>query len=197
MLRKYTFLLLLLITSSFSMSAHADWKIQEFDRSADEKGAPDRSAMVRNEDGFELAVFRTSEGTVWLDFTLSDNNFDELSINQLPRWQIDEYKSVQLTRGFTATIVPPEEGVEIPVIGDDGEISFMKDTNINYIVTERLPERVICPIWQGDDRPHFNTIETLKHGSKIHFNYTLSDDTQGETSFSLMGANEAITAVLK
>ncbi len=197
MIANRTLLALFIIAISISSTAQADWKIQGFDHRGNDISQHHQSAMVRNSEGFELAIFKTDEGVVWLDFSLSDNNFDTLSINALPRWKIDNHKSVQLTRGFTATIVSSEEGVEIPVVDDEGNISFMRDTSINYIVTERLPERVICPIWQGDDRAHFNTIESLKQGETIHFTYTLSDDTQGETQFSLTGANEAITAALK
>lgn len=183
--------------ASSSTATAANWQLQAFGYQTDEVSQHRRSAMIRNEDGFELALFKTSKGMVWLDFSLSDNNFDTLSINQLPRWQIDDHKPVQLTRGFTATIVPSEEGVEIPVVDDAGNISFMQDTSINYIVTERLPERVIFPIWQGDDRAHFNTIEALKAGKIIHFTYTLADDNQGKTQFSLMGADKVISAALK
>jgi hypothetical protein len=70
-----------------------------------------KSAMVRNEEGFELAIFKTVEGIVWLDFSLSDNNFDELSQNELPIFQIDDKKPVKMIRGFTATIVPADEGI--------------------------------------------------------------------------------------
>ena len=197
MIAKHTLLALFIIAIGLSNAVQADWELQGFDHRGNDISQHHQSAMVRNSDGFELAIFKTDEGIVWLDFSLSDNNFDTLSINALPRWKIDSHKAVQLTRGFTATIVPSEEGVEIPVVDDEGNISFMRDTSINYIVTERLPERVICPIWQGDDRAHFNTIESLKQGETIHFSYTLSDDTQGETQFSLTGANEAITAALK
>ena len=197
MLRTQILLVSFLMMASLSSSAHADWKIQKFEHSADQTSQQHASAMIRNEDGFELAIFKTDEGIVWLDFSLSDNNFDTLSINKLPRWQIDGHKPVQLTRGFTATIVPSSEGVDIPIVDDEGNITFMKDTSINYIVTERLPERVICPIWQGDDREHFSTIESLKQGNEIRFTYTLSDDTEGETLFSLAGADKAIAAALK
>lgn len=197
MLNKYALLASFLMIATISISAQADWQVQDFEHLADNVSQHHQSAVVRNDAGFELAIFKTDEGIIWLDFSLSDNNFDELSINQLPRWQIDNHKPVQLTRGFTATIVPSDQGVDIPVVDAEGNITFMKDTSINYIVTERLPERVICPIWQGDDREHFSTIESLKQGEEIHFSYTLSDDSKGETSFSLIGADKAITAALK
>ncbi len=177
-----------------STAASADWQIETFEHSAE--GKHDKSAMVRNEAGFELAVFQTTEGIVWMDFSLSDNNFDELAQRPLPLFQIDDLKPVQMLRGFTATIVPADEGIEAIVVDDTKNISTERDFSVNHIIAERLPERVICPIWQGHDRPHLDTIEALTKGKTISFNYTLSDGTKGNTSFSLQGAKQAISSVI-
>ncbi len=152
--------------------------------------------MVRNEEGFELAIFKTVDGIVWLDFSLSDNNFDELSQNELPIFQIDDKKPVKMIRGFTATIVPADEGIEAIVVNDNESITTHKDFSFNHIIAERLPERVICPIWQGESRPHLGTIDALLNGKKIDFKYTLLNDTKGQTSFTLEGAKEAISTAI-
>ena len=182
------------LTILFSSSAFAQWQIETFAQDSSQNEI--KSAMVKNEEGFELAIFKTVEGVVWLDFSLSDNNFDELSQNELPIFKIDDKKPVKMIRGFTATIVPADEGIGAIVVNKDQSISTDKDFSFNHIIAERLPERVICPIWQGESRPHLGTIDALLDGKKIDFKYTLLDDTKGQTSFNLEGAKEAISAAI-
>jgi hypothetical protein len=184
----------LLIIALFSTSAVADWQIEQFEHSATQTQV--KSAMVRNDDGFELAIFQTSEGIVWMDFSLSDNDFDVLAQRPLPSFQIDDRKPVQMLRGFTATIVPADEGIEAIVVDDKQNISTEKDFSVNHIIAERLPERVICPIWQGDSRPHLGTLDALFSGQQIVFKYTLDDDSTGTTNFTLQGANQALSHVI-
>lgn len=180
----------------FSSTLFAQWHVETFNHEA--TNTQSQSAMVRNEDGFELAVFKTVEGIVWMDFSLSDNSFDELSQNRLPRFQIDDQKPVQMLRGFTATIVPEDEGIEAIRVTDDENISTDRDFSINHIIAERLPERVICPIWQGESRPHLGTLDALANGQQIRFDYVLSDGSKAHTSFTLNGAKKALdTAVFE
>jgi len=182
--------LLFITTVLFSSFSFADWQVETFTHSATDTESS--SAMVRNEDGFELAIFRSNKGIVWMDFSLSDYDFDELSQNELPLFQIDDQKPVQMIRGFVATIVPEDEGINAIVFSDSETISTDKDFSVNHIVTERLPERVICPIFQGESRPHLGTLEALLNGTKITFKYTLLDGTKGQTQFTLDGAKEAL-----
>ena len=184
----------ILFTSLISSLAFADWQVETFTHSATQTKS--QSATVRNEDGFELAIFKTSEGYIWLDFSLSDNNFDELAQRPLPRFQIDDQKPVQMIRGFVATIVPADEGINAVIVDDSGAITTDKNFNLDHIVAERLPERVICPIFQGDDRPHLNTLEILSNGTTIYFNYTLLNGNKGETSFTLKGAKQALNSTV-
>ncbi len=182
------------MASLFSSTTFADWKIETFTHEATQTQS--QSAMVRNEDGFELAVFKTSEGIVWLDFSLSDNTFDELSQNQLPLFQIDDQKPVQMLRGFVATIVPADEGIEAIIVDEDKGISTDRDFSVNHIIAERLPERVICPIWQGESRPHLGTIDALANGQQITFNFVLLDGTKQQTVFTLKGAKQALEGTI-
>ena len=185
---------ILLLIALFSSPTYASWQIEIFSNTE----GTSQSAMVRNEAGFELAIFKTSEGIVWMDFSLSDNNFDEFSQNKLPRFQIDDQKPVQMLRGFTATIVPADEGIEAIIVNSDEDISTDRDFSVNHIIAERLPERVICPIYQGASRPHLGTLKALSKGHEIRFDYILSNGEKGETTFTLEGAEEALeTAVLK
>lgn len=182
--------LIVFVISLLSSTAFADWQVESFTHSATNTEA--HSAMVRNEEGFELAIFKSSKGIVWMDFSLSDYGFDELSQNELPIFQIDNHKPVQMIRGFVATIVPEDEGINAIVVSDSEAISTDKDFTMNHIVTERLPERVICPIFQGESRPHLGTLDALQSGSQITFDYTLLDGTKGQTRFTLNGAKEAL-----
>jgi hypothetical protein len=184
----------LLMFILFSTSAAADWQIEQFEHSATQTQV--KSAMVRNDDGFELAIFQTSEGIVWMDFSLSDNSFDVLAQRPLPSFQIDDRKPVQMLRGFTATIVPADEGIEAIIVDDNESISTNKDFSVNHIIAERLPERVICPIWQGESRPHLGTLDALLNGEQVVFQYTLDDKSTGATSFTLRGANQAISQII-
>jgi hypothetical protein len=188
-------LLLTLAFSFFSAASWADWQVESFDHSA--SNTVRSSAMIRNEAGFELAIFKSTEGVVWMDFSLSDNSFDELSQNQLPIFQIDQLKPVQMIRGFVATIVPADEGINAIIVGDEGTITTEKDFSMNHIVAERLPERVICPIFQGASRPHLGTIEALSDGKTITFNLVLLDGKKVQTSFSLAGAKQALEKTIK
>ena len=172
----------------------ADWQVESFTHEATKTET--HSAMVRNEAGFELAIFKSAKGIVWLDFSLSDYDFSELSQNQLPTFQIDNKKPVQLIRGFVATIVPEDEGINAIVVSDAETISTDKDFSVNHIISERLPERVIAPIFQGASRPHFGTVESLMQGQQIQFSYVLLDGTEGNTLFTLKGAKEAISSIL-
>jgi len=187
-------LILGLLLTLFSSPLFAQWTIETFEHSA--TGKQSQSAMVRNEEGFELAIFQTSEGTIWLDFSLSDNTFDELSQNELPQFQIDDYKPVQMIRGFVATIVPADEGISAVVVSDSETISTKRDFSVNHIVAERLPERIICPIWQGKSRPHLGTVEQITTGNFINFSYVLLDGTKGKTRFSLQGAKQAVNTLI-
>ncbi|NOQ94543.1 MAG: hypothetical protein GQ547_07930 [Methylophaga sp.] len=180
-----------LLLSSLSF---ADWKIETFAHSA--TNTESHSAMVRNEEGFELAIFKSDKGVVWMDFSLSDYDFDELSQNELPRFQIDNQKPVQMIRGFVATIVPEDEGINAIIVSDSETISTEKDFSVNHIVTERLPERVICPIFQGESRPHLGTLEALLQGKKITFKFTLLDGKKAQTEFTLNGAKEALNKTI-
>jgi hypothetical protein len=168
--------LIFISTLLLSSPAFADWKVETFTHSA--TNTESHSAMIRNEEGFELAIFKSDKGVVWMDFSLSDYNFNELSQNELPLFQIDSQKPVQMIRGFVATIVPEDEGINAIVVNDSGTISTDKDFSVNHIVTERLPERVICPIFQGKSRPHLGTLEALSQGKKITFKYTLLDGSK-------------------
>lgn len=189
-MNKVIFLMVVL----FSSVSFADWEVETFTHEATRSKT--QSAMVRNKDGFELAIFKTGEGYVWLDFSLSDYTFDELAQRPLPLFQIDDFKAVQLIRGFVATIVPADEGIEAVVVSDSGTISTVRDFSVNHIVSERLPERVIAPIFQGASRPHLDTIKQLSTGKEITFSFTLSDGSKGKTSFTLKGAKEALDSVL-
>lgn len=186
--------LFFLITLLSSSALFADWEIETFIHVA--TATQSQSAIVRNEAGYELAVFKTSEGYVWLDFSLSDYSFDELAQRPLPLFQIDDFKPVQMLRGFVATIVPADEGIEAIVVSDDKSISTARDFSVNHIIAERLPERVICPIFQGASRPHLDTIKQLSTGKKITFSFTLLDGSKGETIFTLTGAKQALDSVL-
>ncbi|RKZ79363.1 MAG: hypothetical protein DRQ35_04395 [Gammaproteobacteria bacterium] len=183
-----------IMLSLFTTTAFADWTIETFTHAATQTQS--QSAMVRNDDGFELAIFKTSEGIVWLDFSLSDNSFDELSQNQLPLFQIDDQKPVQMLRGFVATIVPADEGIEAIIVDDDQSISTARDFSVDHIIAERLPERVICPIWQGESRPHLGTIDALANGQQITFDFVLLDGTKQQTVFTLKGAKQALEGTI-
>ncbi|MBL4638792.1 MAG: hypothetical protein JKY76_05460, partial [Proteobacteria bacterium] len=86
--------------------------------------------------------------------------------------------------------------IEAIVVDDQKSITTKRDFSVNHIIAERLPERVICPIWQGDSRPHLGTLAALVDGKQIKFDYTLSDGTKGKTSFTLQGANLAINSLI-
>lgn len=182
--------ILFVAVSLFSSTVFAQWQIETFTHEATQTQT--QSAMVRNEDGYELAIFKSSEGYVWMDFSLSDYSFDELSQNELPTFQIDALKPVQMIRGFVATIVPADEGINAIVVSESGAISTVKDFSVDHIVAERLPERVICPIWQGESRPHLGTLEALASGQKITFDFVLLDGTKHQTVFTLKGAKQAL-----
>ncbi|PHS26385.1 MAG: hypothetical protein COA83_03265 [Methylophaga sp.] len=185
------FLLMILFSST---ALFADWEIETFTHEA--TGSTTQSAMIRNDEGFELAIFKTDEGYVWLDFSLSNYTFDEFAQQPLPRFQIDSFKPVQLLRGFVATIVPADEGIEAVVVSDSETISTIRDFSVNHIISERLPERVICPIFQGASRPHLDTIKQLSTGKQITFSFTLLDGSKGETMFTLKGAKKALDSIL-
>jgi len=186
--------ILFVFITMMSFQAIADWQVETFTHSATHTTS--QSATVRNEAGFELAIFKTDEGTIWMDFSLSDNNFDELAQRPLPRFQIDDKKPVQMLRGFVATIVPANEGINAVIIDDSGAITTDKNFNLDHIVAERLPERVICPIFQGKERPHLKTLESLSSGKKIYFDYTLINGKKGNTSFTLKGAKKALSTTV-
>ena len=187
-------LLFIISLNLFSSNLFAQWQIETFEHSA--STVQSQSAMVRNDEGYELAIFQTEDGTVWMDFSLSDNSFDELSQTQLPQFQIDGHKPVQMIRGFVAVIVPADEGISAVVVSDSETISTDRDFSVDHIVAERLPEHVICPIWQGKSRPHLNTLEALSSGELIQFNYVLLDGTAGKTSFTLQGAKQALNSTI-
>jgi hypothetical protein len=187
-------LLIFITISLISTRLFADWQVESFDHSS--TNTQTHSAVIKNESGFELAIFQTSEGIVWMDFSLSDNSLDEFSQTQLPVFQIDNQKPVKMLRGFTATIVPADEGIEAIIVTDPENISTDRDFSVNHIIAERLPERVICPIWQGESRPHLGTLQALSNGHQIHFNFTLLDNSKGQTSFSLKGAKQALATII-
>jgi len=183
-------LLIFIVAILLSPLSFADWQVETFTHAA--TNTKTQSAMVRNKDGFELAIFKSTKGVIWMNFNLSDESFDELSQNELPRFQIDDHKPVQMIRGFVATIVPADEGINAIVVHGKEKISTDKDFSVNHIVAERLPEQVICPIFQGKNRPELGTLDQLKTGKNIRFDYVLSDGTKGQTRFTLAGAKQAL-----
>ena len=76
MYKQFTHLIILII-SFLPATLLAQWQIESFEHTAEKTQS--QSATVKNEEGFELAIFKTAKGIVWMDFSLSDNSFDELS----------------------------------------------------------------------------------------------------------------------
>ncbi|MFA4994991.1 MAG: hypothetical protein WC521_06790 [Bdellovibrionales bacterium] len=129
-------------------------------------------AMTLNADGYELAIQRASNGSVWLTFALPDGLAEKISREVAPMYRIDSQEAVNLQGDQELT----EEGLGV----------------VLYIWN---PKWFTCILWHGSDAEGItekNSLWKLFGGVKIVVRYYLSGGDYKETEFSLNGAKTVI-----
>lgn len=135
-----------------------------------------KSAMTFNDDGHGLAIYRLSDGSVWMNFVLDPKSLELLG-DRLPLFRIDKNKPVN---------IETMRGLQ--------QLSRkLKQPKIYY---KAEPRWVNFRIYHGEGPPSSGTLHQLMTGEQVVFRYYLFTGGHKETQFSLSGAKRAIDATL-
>ena len=168
------FLLWLAFACTLSTSSIAGWTVEtRTDSMTDEVN---KSADVVNQQGHSLAIYRRSNGSVWLNFRLSTKSFDQLAAEQTLEFRVDKFKS---------HTIPMSAALEIQLNSLGLQLYSWEPKWVNFL------------IWDGKEQNgRGEMLNHLMQGSKVVFRYYLFTGGYKETSFPLNGAASAITAAL-
>lgn len=166
-------LLMFIVAISIQSQVAADWKVDSHvDAMTDETK---KKAIVENERGHSFYIYRLSEGgPVWGNFSLSKKMFEQVDWKKPPIYRIDKNEPVNLAK--------------------------MKETQemgLGIQAYEWEPKWVNFLIWHGKtDEGIANNLVQLMEGNKVVFRYYLSTGGYKDTSFSLEGADSAISEAI-
>jgi len=133
-----------------------------------------KSAVVINEDGHSLSIYRHSSGAVWANFSLSSKSFDQLAPQKPPVFRIDknEPHDVLLEK-------------RLQEMGSGVQAFAWEPKWVNFLV------------WHGKEAEgRSKMLNELMQGTSVVFRYYLFTGGYKETTFSLSGAGPAIPEAL-
>ena len=167
-------LLWLAFACTLSTSSIAGWTLESrTDSMTDEVNT---SASVVNQRGHSLAIYRKSNGSVWMNFRLATNTFEQLAAEQTLEFRVDKFKS---------HTIPMSAALE------------MQFSRLGLHLYSWEPKWVNFLIWNGKEQEgRGEMLNQLMQGSKVVFRYYLFTGGYKETTFPLNGADSAITAAL-
>lgn len=153
------------------MPAWADWRLEvRRDSMTDETK---RSAVVMNDGGHSLTVYRAGDGRAWLTFRLSPGTAEILASNRGPMMRIDRWPAHDL----------------------DGSRKLTESLGMAMYSYE--PKWINVVIWHGRADEGMGTqVAQLMHGRQVVVRYYLMSGGHKETSFALRGAAPAIAQAL-
>lgn len=154
-------------------TAFASWKVETKTDSMTDQTK--KSAVVVNEQGHSLSIYRHPSGAAWANFSLSNWSLDQLSPQKPPVFRIDKNA--------------PHE------VADKKRLQEM-GVGVQAYAWE--PKWVDFLIWHGkESEGRSKTLDQLMEGRTIVFRYFLFTGGYKETTFSLDGAGPAIANALE
>lgn len=153
--------------------AFADWRVIVSTDSMTDKEL--RKAETRNESGHSFSIYRTPSGTVYANFSLSNDSLEVLDA-RLPTYRIDKLPPVDLDRSNSVSRTIAKVGG--PTLSDS------KPRWVNFLLSH------------GEGDANSGALREIMDGTRIVFRYWLFDGGCRETSFDLAGAKSAIASAL-
>lgn len=154
------------------VTAFASWKVETKTDSMTDQIK--KSAVVVNEQGHSLSIYRHPSGAAWGNFSLSNGSLDQLSSQKPPVFRIDKNA--------------PHD------VADEKRLQEM-GVGVQAYAWE--PKWVNFLIWHGNESEgRSKTLDQLIQGKTIVFRYYLFTGGHKETTFSLDGAGPAIANAL-
>lgn len=167
-LKKWLFFL---IGLSFNFSVYASWKVDEsVDAMTDNVK---KVAYVTNESGYKFSIYRLDNGAaVWGNFSVANNFVDLIDWEKPPIFRVDKNKPVNLARK-------------------------KRIQELGFEAYEWQPKWVNFVLWHGKESDGLSSdLITIMNGHNIVFRFYLSTGGYKETTFSLDGANSAISKAI-
>jgi len=168
------FLFLAFLSSSYA----AGWSVKsEVDLMTNERM---RQAQTVNASGHSLQVYRLNDGAKAISFRLSEQSPDVFG-DKAPMMRVDKMKPF-----------------DFELIVDLDRMKRVTFNRSSIVVTYRAePKWFSAVVYMGKNIPARGPIHDLVTGKNVVVRYSLSTGEYKETSFSLDGANEAITEAIK
>ena len=152
--------------------AQSDWRVTVETDSMTDKVK--RTAVVTNEDGHSLSVYRGPGEAAWVLFSLGKSSFDTLAPRRAPIYRVDKNEPHDLERARTITA----RGIGLSLYAWE-------------------PRWVNFFIWHGKEAEgRAGALRELMSGQTVVFRYTLGSGGYKETTFPLLGAAQAIADAL-
>jgi len=150
----------------------ASWKVEtKTDSMTDEIK---KSAVVLNDQGHSLSIYRHPNGAVWANFSLSNRSIDQLSAQKPPVFRVDRNE--------------PHD------IADEKR---MQEMGLDIQAFALEPKWVNFLLWHGkESEGRSKTLDQLMQGKSIAFRYYLFTGGSKETTFVLAGAAPVIARAL-
>lgn len=165
-------LLFSLLLFPLAATASASWNVEtKSDSMTDEIK---KSAIVMNDEGHSLSIYRHPSGVVWANFSLSSRSMDQLSQQKPPIFRVDKNE--------------PHD------IADEKRLQEM---GIGVQAFAWEPKWVNFLIWHGkESEGRSKNLDQLMQGKSVVFRYYLFTGGYKETTFPLDGAGPVIASAL-
>lgn len=163
---------ILLVLTLAAAAAQAGWTVStHVDAMTDERR---KSARVTNDLGHSFSVYRiTSGGAAWGNFALSDDVFDQVDWDRLPRYRIDKNEPHDLSR-----------------------LKRMQQT-LGMEMYSWEPKWINFRLWHGKYQEGLAAdLVEMMTGDTLLVRYHLSTGGYKDTTFTLEGAGPAIAEAL-
>lgn len=158
-----------LMLALISTSAFSRWDVEN-----DVDAMTDRATVVArstNSEGHRVSIYRRDDGSVWMNFRISDASFDLLSPQVAPMFRVDDRKAHNL--------------------GDVKRLQELVPSLPKGYFWE--PKWINVRIWDGsNEKGRSSELADLMTGERAVFRYFLSTGGSRDTRFDLAGARDAI-----
>jgi hypothetical protein len=169
--------LLVLIGLFFCSYVNAEWNLITITDAItdDEK----KTAIIKNDLGHTFSIYRLGPGgTVWVNFALSEDVFDQIDPENPPIYRIDKKKPYDLAGLKNIQDMSQKLGL-------GSQLYLWKPKWVNF------------QLWHGkEDEGIGEAIVNIMEGEIIVFRYYLSGGGYKDTTFELTGAAEAISEAI-
>jgi hypothetical protein len=152
-------------------NSHAAWQVTTTkDAMTDETK---KSAVVLNDEGHSLSIYRLANGAVFANFSLASKSFDQLAPEKPPMFRVDKNEPHDLM----------------------AQKRLQELVGVQPLSSE--PKWINFPIWHGKEAEGRSAVlNELMQGTSVVFRYYIFTGGYKETTFSLTGAGPAIADAL-